>query len=130
MEGITVLTEVTPMGFVSTLFFPVVIFFAIVGIGIFLGMYLGTIIDDRCKSAFGKRISVLVFGVLAVIFAIFAFFIADSISNKIDERNHSYKITIDDSVSFNEFNAKYKVLEQDGKIFTVVEREVEENETI
>jgi len=39
-----------------------------------------------------------------------------------------YKVTIDDSVSFNEFNAKYKVLKQEGKIFTVVEREVEDKD--
>ena len=39
-----------------------------------------------------------------------------------------YKVTIDDSVSFNEFNAKYKVLKQDGQIFTVVEREVEDKD--
>lgn len=34
-----------------------------------------------------------------------------------------YKVTIDDSVSFNEFLDKYEILGQDGKIYTVRERE-------
>ena len=40
-----------------------------------------------------------------------------------DEVNHiEYKVTIDDSVSFNEFNDTYKIISQDGKIFTIQER--------
>lgn len=34
-----------------------------------------------------------------------------------------YKVTIDDSVSMNEFLDKYEVLDQEGKIYTVRERE-------
>jgi ABC-type uncharacterized transport system permease subunit len=34
-----------------------------------------------------------------------------------------YKVTIDESVSMTEFNEKYEVLEQEGKIYTVRERE-------
>ena len=34
-----------------------------------------------------------------------------------------YKITIDDSVSMTEFLDKYEILDQDGKIYTVRERE-------
>ena len=34
-----------------------------------------------------------------------------------------YKVTIDESVSMIEFNEKYEVLEQEGKIYTVRERE-------
>lgn len=33
-----------------------------------------------------------------------------------------YKVTIDDSVSMNEFIEKYEIIEQDGKIYTVRER--------
>lgn len=33
-----------------------------------------------------------------------------------------YKVTIDDSVSMTEFNEKYEVIEQEGKIYTVRER--------
>lgn len=34
-----------------------------------------------------------------------------------------YKITIDDSVSMTEFLDKYEIVDQDGKIYTVKERE-------
>lgn len=34
-----------------------------------------------------------------------------------------YKVTVDDSVSMNEFLNKYEILEQEGKIYTVRERE-------
>ena len=34
-----------------------------------------------------------------------------------------YKVTIDDSVSMNEFLDKYEILDQEGKIYTVRERE-------
>ena len=34
-----------------------------------------------------------------------------------------YKVTIDDSVSMNEFLDKYEILNQEGKIYTVRERE-------
>ena len=34
-----------------------------------------------------------------------------------------YKVTIDDSVSMNEFLEKYEILNQEGKIYTVKERE-------
>ena len=35
-----------------------------------------------------------------------------------------YKATIDDSVSFKEFNKRYEILSQDGDIYTVIEKEL------
>lgn len=34
----------------------------------------------------------------------------------------AYKVTISDTVSLNDFNEKYEILEQDGKIYTIKER--------
>lgn len=34
-----------------------------------------------------------------------------------------YKVIIDNSVSMNEFNEKYEIIDQEGKIYTVRERE-------
>lgn len=39
------------------------------------------------------------------------------------EYETQYKITIDDSVSMNDFNEKYEIIDQEGKIYTVRERE-------
>ena len=43
--------------------------------------------------------------------------------SKTDIRHIEYKVTIDDSVSMNEFLDKYEILDQEGKIYTVKERE-------
>ncbi len=39
------------------------------------------------------------------------------------EYETQYKVTIDDSVSMNEFLDKYEIIDQEGKIYTVKERE-------
>jgi hypothetical protein len=38
-------------------------------------------------------------------------------------KEYHYKVTIDDSVSMNEFLDKYEILDQEGKIYTVKERD-------
>lgn len=43
--------------------------------------------------------------------------------SKTDISYIKYKVTIDDSVSMNEFLDKYEILDQEGKIYTVKERE-------
>ena len=39
------------------------------------------------------------------------------------EYETQYKVVIDDSVSMNEFTEKYKIIDQEGKIYTVREKE-------
>jgi len=34
-----------------------------------------------------------------------------------------YQVTIDDSVKMNEFNQRYEIRDQEGKIYTIVEKE-------
>ena len=43
--------------------------------------------------------------------------------SKTDINYIEHKVTIDDSVSMNEFLDKYEILDQEGKIYTVRERE-------
>lgn len=38
-------------------------------------------------------------------------------------KEYHYKVTIDDSVSMNDFLDKYEIIDQEGKIYTVKERE-------
>lgn len=42
---------------------------------------------------------------------------------KTDIDHIEYKVTVDDSVSMNEFLNKYEILDREGKIYTVKERE-------
>ena len=47
-----------------------------------------------------------------------------TLSSNHDSINYiKYKVTIDDSVLMNEFLDKYEILDQEGKIYTVKERE-------
>ena len=43
-------------------------------------------------------------------------------SSKTKVNHIEYKVTIDDSVSMNEFLDKYEILDQEGKIYTVKEK--------
>ena len=59
--------------------------------------------------------------VVAIAFTVVA--ILSGIPNKNNVDHVEHKVTIDDSVSMNEFIDKYEILDQEGKIYTVKERE-------
>jgi uncharacterized membrane protein YeaQ/YmgE (transglycosylase-associated protein family) len=45
-------------------------------------------------------------------------------SNTPEVYSHTeYKVTISEEVNFNEFNERYEIIEQEGKIYTIIERE-------
>jgi flagellar motor component MotA len=71
---------------------------------------------------FGDRYNIA--GTLCAILMIIGMIMAclGAISNKIDINHIEYKVTIDDSVSMNEFLDKYEILDQEGKIYTVREK--------
>ena len=64
-------------------------------------------------------------GTIVAVFAVVCFVFAPLgvISNENDINHIEYKVIIDDSVSMNEFLDKYEILDQEGKIYTVKERE-------
>lgn len=68
-----------------------------------------------------KHFLTLICGVL--MFGCIASMILTAVSNKNSINHIEYKVTIDDSVSMNEFLDKYEILDQEGKIYTVKERE-------
>lgn len=51
-----------------------------------------------------------------------ALFITIGISELNEKPYTEYKVLISDDVSWNEFNEKYEVIEQEGKIYTIKER--------
>ena len=57
---------------------------------------------------------------VTIVFMVIA--ILGGIPNKNDVAYIEYKVTIDDSVSMNEFLDKYEILDQEGKIYTVKEK--------
>ena len=65
-------------------------------------------------------------GVICIVFAAIiwvALLYCSLEPNETDINHIEYKVTIDDSVSMNEFLDKYEILDQEGKIYTVRERE-------
>jgi hypothetical protein len=65
-------------------------------------------------------------GVIAfIILAVIAFVLVNvCISEAIKPSRTLYKVTIDESVSMVEFYERYEILDQDGLIFTITEKEV------
>ena len=64
---------------------------------------------------------------IACVFVIGAFHCIKETNEQISVFSHyEYKVLIDDSVPLNEFNEKYEILDQEGQIYTVIEREVDE----
>lgn len=72
-------------------------------------------------SLIAKSEGVMIFGVVMMVLA-FIF----SCTIKVPTGEYEYKITIDNTVSFKEFNTKYEIIGQEGLIYKVRERELNE----
>ncbi len=67
-------------------------------------------------AIYGMAAGFIVFLMCAIVFAVGGV-------GEYETGEYTYKVTIDDSVSMNEFLDKYEILDQEGKIYTVKERE-------
>ena len=113
MEGVTILSEIVTwdISISGVVLICVGIIFLIVGI-----LYLVASIQERLKS----------YAFISVIMILFSFAIGMigiiKITNLSEEPYTVYKVTVDDDVSFKEFNEKYEIIKQDGLIYEVRER--------
>ena len=86
----------------------------------FFSMFVFLVLGIICICS--DRYGLLVLcGVLTV--AMFAVAICGDIDNKNSVHHMEHKVTINDSVAFNDFLEYYEILDQEGKIYTVKERE-------
>ena len=86
---------------------------------LFIFMIFGALISSLCMSFKGT----IIFSVLGLITRV-SIAVLDSRSTSTEELDHyEYKVTIDDSVPMKEFLSKYEIINQEGEIFTIVERE-------
>ena len=92
-----------------------IIAFLILGAFVLFGLLAAIVVDDiKCITGFG---------IVGLIFAmLLGFACGDSAGEPIEYENQ-YKVIISDEVSMNEFIEKYEIIEQEGKIYTVRERE-------
>ncbi len=63
-----------------------------------------------------------ILSILAIVASIVVTGLSDTY-NKNSIHHIEYKVTIDDSVSMTEFMDKYEIIDQEGKIYTVKEKE-------
>ena len=84
-------------------------------------LFLAFMVPLAASIANEKTILVIIF-IFAMVGSIFVMIFSDT-ENKNSINHIEYKVTIDDSVSMNEFLDKYEILDQEGKIYTVKERE-------
>lgn len=65
-------------------------------------------------------VSTIIITVIVVFVAIFS--CAEGIYS-MSTKEYTYKVTISDKVNFVEFNNKYEIIDQDGLIYTIKEKE-------
>ena len=86
---------------------------------ILIVMIVGVIISAICFELKG-----FIYCAILSLATIFTMGILDSYSTTTKKiEYYEYKVTIDDSVSMEEFLSKYEIINQEGEIFTIVERE-------
>ena len=94
------------------------IFVVVGGLLIVIGLVLlANGANDGCGPMF-------VFGLFACVLSACLIISALVNTNKIPTGRYRYEVTIDDSVSFLDLQEKYDVIEQNGKIWTLEDKEV------
>lgn len=111
MQGVQILSEFIYEGAVAAPWFGIGLSCWIIGmVGAFLFSMVDVIPKKIRSCAIIILISVALFGAGVAAFAP-------------REMIPRYQVIIDDGVKFNEFTSKYKIIKQDGLIYTVEERE-------
>ena len=117
LKGITILNSydiITPEW--HDMIFPAIVFSFVAVSGIALIIYL--LLDSkRIKDALTPSVIIVLFTLLSIFVSIHGF--THLPENKYQTR---YEVTVSDDVNFNEFNSKYEVVEQNGLIYTIIEK--------
>lgn len=92
------------------------IFFGILSMCI-MALLLGFVISALLERDYGAAIVLTLLAIFALVAATSAFVEAS------EAPRTYYKVTIDDSVSMNEFIEKYEIIQTDGKIYTIIEKD-------
>lgn len=112
MEGITILNQTLHEGAIVDPLF--MIGLTLVGAALLLGI-VGAFMSS-CK------IKIIPYIFLGISLTFFAIGMAIGVFGP-REQITRYQVLIDDSVSFIEFNDRYEIINQDGAIYTIQERE-------
>jgi len=125
MDGITILNEIitviepTPIGVWFIALIGATLCTILVAVAIAIGI--------RTKDSAGIGLGVLLGSIVVVPLWILVFAIHEDTQRE-PFTTIQYEVTISDDVSLNEFNEKYKIIEQREKIFVIAEKENKEED--
>ena len=111
MNGITVLSQET----VNLL--PVAISLGVICLLLFIACFVFTIMLFREREDAGAAL------LLALITAVAGFLLAICVIRAFDPPETTYKVIIDKSVSLQEFRERYEIIDQEGQIYTIKEKD-------
>ena len=94
-------------------------FLLTVGLCLLVGIIAGILTGASDGWELGVTIFLIVFIVGSALFGT----MVGCSTGEPTEYETQYKVVIDDSVSMNEFTEKYEIIDQEGKIYTVREKE-------
>lgn len=107
MEGVTILAVNEAVGAIQfNWIMAIIIFLMTLLVGLLQGM------ADRMVG-----LGILLGVVFGLVFGTLMGFVTSQ-----SARPETYKVTISDTVNFNEFNEHYKIINQEGLIYTITER--------
>lgn len=86
------------------------------------GTIIGYFSHKKCDVV-EKFLYTVLFGLTGALFGMLAWLIVVALTTTPTSYETQYKVTIDDSVSMNEFMDNYEILDQEGKIYTVREKD-------
>ena len=95
-------------------------FLLTVGLMLFVSIIAGMLTGASDDWGLGVTVFLIVFIAGSAIFGTFV----GCTTGKPTEYETQYKVVIDDSVSMNDFIEKYEIIDQEGKIYTVREKEI------
>ena len=97
----------------------------LIGIGIFITLLFGGVLlfyrysYKHAVTDKKDKITVIVCSIVLVVMYIF-FWVIQIV--KYNDTHMEYTVTIDDSVSFNDFHAKYEIVSENGNEYRVIEK--------
>ena len=93
--------------------------FIVTFIVVAIGGLIASIVTGIQYNSFS--FGVFMFVILFIVAGLFGWLAGEMLGEPTEYETH-YKVTISDEVSMNEFLERYEIVDQDGKIFTVRER--------
>jgi hypothetical protein len=113
LEGIEILVQNEIMQYPAWLNKIMAIVACVVAISFILG------IVSVANGWFGVATTVLIIAACGAM----SMLILDTCTKKEPSGRYTYQVTIDDNVSVTELYSKYEVIEQNGKIWTIIDKE-------